>query len=444
MSWQFQEWKQFAGAAGAAAIVLAIAGMLVNDTPWFDRDPANYVTIRDDCEILGGFAERETAMADTTNFTPLADAWWWGSFPERHADVSVFGVTNWTTVDTTTNAAGIYNTREFWSGLEMRAGDYFPLGGPRYWISTDAAGVVAAAGTLGEGDYDIMTNDFIMADAWWRANVYDGETRFPAVGWYVTTQQLACVQQSMAYCAHTLEANQAVGGWDIEWYGATQSFVVVSGTPPPTWNHGQERDWPDLIAGALTNMMASREDPDWSIDGCHGHEVIAGWECWTSTNSWLDGGSPRDYVVDRRTVGIYQYAIRGDGAALVIGNNASAATGIGRPSRLYADPDDAIFWHGTIGYTEPDTLLTAACTEANVVENVRRVRNPLLAWDGHPGLATVEFFFTFAGDFPPAEGTSHGVASGSVAAGWDQEAGQAGILIDWSFDHMTTPAGGAL
>lgn len=457
MSWQFQEWKRFAGAAGAAAIVLAVAGMLVDDTPWFDRDPANYVTVRDDCEILGGFAERETAMADTTNFAPLAGTWWWGSFPERRAVPPQLPwlPTNWTTVASGTNAPGIYNTRVFWEGMEAHAADYFPTDGPRFWISTNAAGVVAAAGTLGEDYHDIVdqTNHYIMAYDWWRDNVYDGAALFPPVGSYVTTQQLACVQQSMAYCRSTLERCDPSlyfeQGYyypvEIEWVGSTGSFNLVEGTPPPDWEYwGAGDDWPALVAGALTNMMedaAGESAVDWSAWGCHGNRVVVYWECFNRTQSWLDGSTWREYTTESRYMEITQYVWLGGDSALVIGTNA-VATGLGRPSRI-GDDDNEIFWHKRLGYTEPTALLLEACTETVAAPNVRRVRDPWLAWDGHPDLEDVDYLLTFSGDFPPAEGTSGLPGTWGLAfMGWDQEPGQAGIQIDWTFQHMTTPARG--
>lgn len=439
MAWQFDDWKVFAGAAGAsaAAAVLVVAGMLGLDVPWFQRGQVDYLSTRDMAEIVGGFAERETAIAASTNFAPLASAWWQGHFPEGAGALA-------------TNAIGVYASAAFFDGLESHAEDFFPIYVhpsrsviiDRRWIAADASGVAAAAGTFDEspGDFVVtaVTNSYMMLEDWWRANVHDGAGRFPTERRYADTNVLGAIHRSMRSLRHQLAPHSRASG-EVKYRGSASANVIVSGTPPPSWS-APALSWNDLIAAACSNMLASAVDPDWVAKACFGQEIYAAWECYTFSDSWLDGSVWRDYTYDRRSVRCDQDVLTGDAATLVVGTNVQAV-GLARPSRLWADlyPYSA-FWHPDHGWTEPATLQAGDCSFAEAAPNAFVVFNELLRFPGHPSQTLIaEVLAASVGTtgFPPAPGTCTAEYNGgALAFGWDQEPGQCGIVLDWTFTHM--------
>ena len=446
MAWQFQEWKRFAGGGLAAAIVLAVVGMLTIDEPWFRRTGPSYVTMRDSLEIVGGFAERETAIGGSdTNFVPLADAWWHGQFPEL-VGVPYFGGTrtNYVYGTFTTNAPGVYNDRAFWDGLEVYLGEWFPFPRPewttirsRHWVTTNAAGIAAVAGDFSAANaFDIraVTNSFLMVDGWWRSNVYDGATYLPPGTNYATHGECAAIYAAMAACRYTLDGRGTAMS-PATWHGYARSTNCVAGTPPPGWDYGMEASWETLIAIAYTNMLVSTSDPDWDAVGAISHEIATAWSCVSQESQWWDGDEWIPYTVDVRVCEAWEYVTPCAATVATVGTNVTV-TGIGRPAKLAAAWK--LFYHGVLGWTEPTNLLTAAATPAAAGGNVRTWFNELLRFDDHPSLALLGEVFALDEDFPPVDGASTGEgAVGTANVGWQQSIGQVGMVCDWTFAHMT-------
>lgn len=444
MAWQFTEWKRFAGAGTGVAVVLAVVGLLVNDVPWWKRDHFHYLTMRDYNEMVGGFGERETANATTTNFVPLQSHWWWGAFPEKNIGGTV--------VPFSTNAVGVYDAKPFFDGLDKVVNDFFPFEHPsvtrirfRHWVSTNAAGIVSVAGTFNEleTDYNIIAvnNSYMMLLPWWKTNIFDGATYYPEVVHYENTNTVEAIRRSMAACRYQLGVHvdpylsAPVG--NVTFRGGAQSYNIVSGEAPPGWGYEQEASWDDLIAEAHADMLAAETEPDWDNYGCSKHKIDASWSCWTYDNTWRDGSTWKHYTVDVRGIVIEESVTVCAATEVTVGRNMTAV-GIGRPSRLWSDSEDAPFYHGVHGWTEPTTLITESGTFVEFFPNVRRWFNEVLRFDGHSSIGLIEMMLALAeGDtFHPIEGTSYDETSGSLVIGWDQEPYQCGILVDWSFDHF--------
>lgn len=476
MSWQFTEWKRFAGGGAVAGVVLIITGMLLTTDPWTREEAqTHYLTTRDYLEIIGGFAERETAFATTTNFVPLQDDWWHGSFNVTNAatgirpDGTIADGVEYKAASKTTNAVSMYYRMPF----PPRA-DFFPfesigntLDG-RMWVQSSLSWLI---GLVGTNDYDLfdMDHSYWMGSDWWATNIHSNDwpdtyqasdsNEYYKV--YVDTESITAVRAAMSNCQYQLSAGRpSSGSGSQSVYGYGTSYTVFEGTPyagfdGPAYYDGAltvDKDWSDVFDDAYTNLLDAIDSTDldddgfWSTRACFGVRLHAEWEYDTISDSYNDGSGMTNFRYEVKAVVLSLHVGYRDCYERVCGTNVTVYA-LARP-RLADTNAWYDFYHPDFGSTEPTALQSAQCALANVTGNVWQANNELLAYQPAPVAGTNNAAYTklreiismYGDTYPPARpGSSDPEShlSGLGNAEWMQPDNTCGFFLDWEFDYMT-------